>query len=131
MAFLVYSVDDGRVPAIEYLPCSAITPKVGMALTQTAGNLALASGTAKPSYISLCERETACTAGDIIPVLRVSPDIIFETTTTAALTSVKLGDKVTLHTDGLQVTATTTAGVAEIVGFVDGTAVGAAVKVRF
>lgn len=128
--FKIFSTDDGRVPAIEYLPAGAITPKIGMALTQTSGNLALATGTTKPTYISMCERETACTAGDLIPVIRVQPDILFETTCTAALTSVKLGDRVTLHTDALQVTATTTSGVAEVV-HMDGTAVGSTVRVRF
>ena len=44
MAFKIYSTDDNRVPGIEYLPASAITPKVGMALTQTTGQLALATG---------------------------------------------------------------------------------------
>lgn len=130
MSFKVHSTDDGRVPGIEYLPCGAITPKVGMALTQTGGNLAIASGSVKPTYISMCERETACAAGDIIPVMRVQPDMIFETTNQAAFTSIKLGDKVTLHTDGLQVTATTTSGVAEVVG-IDGTAAGGTVRVRF
>lgn len=130
MAFKVHSTDDGRVPGIEYLPCGAITPVVGMALVQTSGNLAIAAGANKPTYISMCERETACTAGDLIPVMRVQPDMIFETTFSAAATSIKLGSKVTLSADGLQATATTTDGVAEVVGM-DGTAVGAVVRVRF
>ena len=130
MGFLIHSVDDNRVLGLEYLPCSAITPKVGMALVQTSGNLALASGTTAPTYISMCERDTACTAGELIPVVRVQKDIIFGVPAQAAMTSVKLGDKVTIHTDGLQVTATTTSGVAEVVG-IDGTAAGSTVLVRF
>lgn len=130
MAFKIYSTDDNRVPGIEYLPASAITPKVGMALTQTGGQLALASGTTAPTYISMCEKDSACTAGDIIPVIRVNRDMIFETTFAAAATSIKLGDKVTLHTDGEQVTATTTNGVAEVV-YMDGTASGSMCRVRF
>ena len=130
MGFLIHSVDDNRVLGLEYLPCSAITPKVGMALMQTSGNLALASGTTAPTYISMCERDTACTAGELIPVVRVQKDIIFGVPAQAAMTSVKLGDKVTIHTDGLQVTATTTSGVAEVVGM-DGTAAGSTVLVRF
>lgn len=130
MGFLIHSVDDNRVLGLEYLPCSAITPKVGMALVQTSGNLALASGTTAPTYISMCERETACTAGELIPVVRVQKDIIFGVPAQAAMTSVKLGDKVTIYTDGLQVTATTTSGVAEVVGM-DGTAAGSTVLVRF
>ena len=62
--------------------------------------------------------------------MRVLPDMMFETTFQAAASSVKLGDKVTLHTDGLQVTATTASGVAEVVGM-DGTAAGDRVRVRF
>lgn len=130
MAFKIFSTDDNRIPGIEYLPAGAITPKVGMALTQTGGNLALASGTAAPTYISMCEKDSACTAGEIIPVIRVEKDMILETTFAAAATSIKLGNKVTLHTDGLQVTATTTDGVAEVV-YMDGTASGSMCRVRF
>ncbi len=130
MAFKIYSTDDNRVPGIEYLPASAITPKVGMALTQTTGQLALATGTTAPTYISMCEKDSECTAGDIIPVIRVGKDMILETTFADAATSIKLGDKVTLHTDGLQVTATTTNGVAEVV-YMDGTASGSMCRVRF
>lgn len=134
MAFKIYSTDDNRVPGIEYLPASAITPKVGMALTmaltQTTGQLALATGATAPTYISMCEKDSECTAGDIIPVIRVGKDMILETTFAAAATSIKLGDKVTLHTDGLQVTDTTTNGVAEVV-YMDGTASGSMCRVRF
>lgn len=130
MSFKIHSIDDNRISGIEYLPCSAITPKVGMALIQSGGNLALATGTNAPTYISMCEKDSPCTEGDIIPVIRVNKDMIFETTFAAAATSVKLGDKVTLHTDGLQVTGTTESGVAEVV-YMDGTAAGDMCRVRF
>ena len=130
MSFKIHSMDGGRVPGIEYLPAGAITPKVGMALVQTNGQLALATGANAPTYISMCEKDRACTAGEIIPVIRVGKDMILETTFAAAATSVKLGSKVTLHPDGLQVTATTTSGVAEIV-YMDGTASGSMCRVRF
>lgn len=131
MAFLIHSTDDGYIPSFEYLPCSAITPKVGMALTQSGGNLAIASGTTAPTYISMIEKETACAAGDIIPVIHVDKRIVFETTFSAAATSIKLGNKVTLHaSSGMQVTATTTSGVAEVVSM-DGTAIGDKCRVRF
>lgn len=131
MAFKIYQTDDGRVPSIEYLPAGTITPKVGMALTQSSGKLAIATGTTAPTYISMCERETACTDGEVIPVLRVLPDMVFETTFSASASSVKLGDKVTLHaSSGLEVTATTTSGVAEVV-YMDGTASGSMCRVRF
>ena len=57
--------------------------------------------------------------------------MVFETTFSAAATSVKLGNKVTLHaSDGMSVTATTTDGVAEVV-YMDGTASGSMCRVRF
>lgn len=130
MAFKLYKTDVNKVPPIEYLPAGAITPKMGMALTMSGGNLAIASGTTVPSYVSMVECESALTAGTVIPVIRVLPDMIWETAAQAALTSIKLGDKVTLHTDGMQVTATKTNGVAEVVDM-DGTDVGSRVLVRF
>lgn len=129
--FIPHSIEDGHVPAFAYLPCSAITPKIGMALTESSGKLAIATGTTKPSYISMVEKGTACTAGDLIPVIRVTEDIIFDVTVSASFSDRKIGDKVTLHaSNGLQVTATTTSGVAEIVE-IDGTASGSHVRVRF
>lgn len=130
MGFKIHTTADGRATGIEYLPAGAITPKVGMALYQNGGNLAVAAGTTKPAYISMCERETALTAGEVIPVMRVYDDIIYETTLSAAGTSLKLGDKVTIATGGEQVTATTTDGVAEIVAIED-SALGGKVRVRF
>lgn len=128
--FLLHSVDGGIVPAWEYLPCGAIQPQVGLALTMTSGNLAIASGTTAPSYISMREEEKAVTAGYVIPVIKVRDHIVFETTFSAAATSIKVGDKVTISSDGTQVTATKTGGVAEVVAM-DGTTAGSKVRVRF
>jgi len=119
----------GNVIPWEYLPAGAITPKAGMALVQSSGNLAVASGTTSPTYLSMMEKDSACTAGDIIPVIRVDHNTIYETTNQASFASIKRGDKVTLHTDGLQVTATKTSGVAEVVDFDAKAASGAGGKV--
>ena len=129
--FKIYSVDgSAKVQGLEYLPCSAITPKIGLALTQTSGNLAIATGTTKPTYISMCEKDSACTAGDIIPVIRVDHDMIFETEFSADASSIHLGDKVTISSDGTAVTATTASGVAEIV-YMAGDDSGDMCRVRF
>ena len=114
----------------EMLPAGAITPKVGMALVQTNGNLAIATGYNAPTYISMCDKDSPCTAGDLIPVIRVDHDTIYETTNSAAFTTSKRGDKVTLNAnDGLSVTATKESGVAEVVDFDDAAAAGAGGKV--
>ena len=128
--FTPHKVDDGRVPVTEYLPAGAITPKVGLALYQNAGLLAVVGGTTKPTYICLQEEPAAVASGTVIAVQRVAPDIIYKTESSAATTSVKLGTKVTLTADGTQVTATATDGVAEVVA-VDDTAAGGTVYVRF
>ena len=129
--FIPHSNEDGRVPPWKYLPCSAITPKIGMALTQSSGNLAIATGTTKPTYISMEEADAAKTAGDLIPVIEVMPDQVFECTNSASLSGVNIGQKVTLHaSNGLQITGTTTSGVATLVAK-DGDAAGSRCLVKF
>lgn len=128
--FIPHKTDDGRIPPVEYLPCGAITPKLGLALIQTNGNLAIASGTTKPTYLCMTERSAAVEAGTVIPVQRVSEDLIYETISSAAFTGIKRGQKVTLASDGLRVTATTTDGVAEVVDIAE-PAAGGKVYVRF
>lgn len=128
--FLIHKTDDGRIPDWEYLPASAITPKVGTALVMNGGKLDLATGANKPAYICMAERDAAVTAGDIIPVIRVQADMIFETEFYEDATSIVPGNKLTIHTDGLRVTKTTTDGVAEVVEIL-GTAAGDKVRVRF
>ena len=104
---------------------------MGMALTQSSGKLAIATGTTAPTYISLRQEASALTAGTIIPVMRVNPGDVYRTTFSASASSINLGDKVTLHaSNGLQVTATTTSGVAEVVG-IDSSASGGTCYVRF
>lgn len=128
--FLIHTVEGGHIPAFKYLPAGAITPKVGLALVQTNGNLALATGTTKPTHICMLEKDSALTAGDIIPVIEVTPEIIFETTCSASFASIKKGDKVTIANDAAQVTNTKTSGVATVVAG-DGGASGEKVLVRF
>lgn len=129
MAFLIHSTDDHRVAHLEYLPCGAITPKVGMALVMTDGVLAMATGATKPQYLAMTTKSAACAAGDIIPVIRVQPDLVLETTFAADAAAVQLGSKVTIHTDGEQVTATTEGGVAEV-AYMEDTASGSVCRVR-
>lgn len=112
------------------LPCGAITPKLGMAMYLNNGVLTIATGTTKPEYICMEQHETAVAANTPVSVLPVSPEIIFETQASAAMTSIKPGSKVTIATDGLRVTATTTDGTAKVLSL-EGTAVGSNVRVCF
>lgn len=128
--FTVYSTDDGRNLPVEYLPAGAITPKMGMALVQSGGNLAVCSGANVPTYISMIEKDAACAAGDVIPVVRATPGVIWKTASSAAMTSVKLGQKVSIDSTGMLVTATTGDAGAEVV-YIEDTAAGGCVHVRF
>lgn len=128
--FLNVKNDDGHVAPFIQLPCSAITPKNGMAMLLSSGKLAIATGANKPEFICVEEHSAAVSAGDLVTVVRVEPDTEYETTLSAA-GALNIGDKVTLHaSSGMQVTATTTSGVAEIVAM-EGTASGDTVIVRF
>ena len=127
--FLNKKNQDGHVAPFEQLPCSAITPKNGMAMVLSSGKLAVASGTNKPEFICVEDHGTAVSAGDLVTVVRVEADTDYVTTLSAA-GALNIGDKVTLASDGLRVTATTASGVAEIVAM-EGTASGDTVIVRF
>lgn len=111
--FLFHQVDDGRVPGIEYLPCSAITPKVGMLLKVTSGKLAAATSTDVPLYMSMGEYEAALEAGTEIPVIRLHPDAIMEVATPTSFSQV-MGAKVTIGSDSLSIT-NTTGGACEVI----------------
>lgn len=130
MAFLIHTVDYGQTAPWEYLPSGAITPEVGKAMVLTGGALAVASGTTKPTHICMRHEDAAVASDTILPVVKADPAIIWETTFSAAADSVAVGDQVTLSDDGLEVTGTTTSGVATVV-WIEGTAAGDRVRVRF
>ena len=134
-----YNDGSNRPQALEYLPAGAITPKKGLARKWDGGQLELLSGgTTKPEYICMCEKSAAVTAGTIIPVLKVNPDMVFETelSVDGDSSAPKLGTLQTIASDGLRVTKTTTNGTARVVGLIatDSNGYGAAgdtVYVRF
>ena len=128
MGFLIHSVDDGHVPAFEYFPQNGMFIELGVAAIVRNNGISPTGGTVKPTHI--CMYQSNEPSNDYIPAIRADSGIVFETTVSAAATSLKLGDKVTLNGDGTGVTATTTDGVAEIV-YIGGTAAGSVVRVRF
>ena len=79
---------------------------LGEALVLSSGKLTKCDATATPEFIAM----KAGTAVEI-PVIRVDEKMVFETTFSADASSVDEGSKVTIATDGLRVTATTTTGV--------------------
>lgn len=128
MAFIPHTLNEGGHPPFEYLPASAITVELGMALVFSGGKLAKATGTTVPQYFSLTNK--VCAAGDIIPVQKLEHGVDYETTSSAAIADTLIGAKVTIATDAMRVTATATDGIAQIVS-VSGNAAGDKVVVRF
>lgn len=125
MGFIPHKNNDGALAPYEYLTAS-VACHVGMAMTLSSGKLAKCGAEAAPTYI--CMAEGAANA--IVPAIRVDGETIFAVPLSAAGSGLKVGDKVTIATDAMHVTATTTNGVAEIAAIV-GTATGDIVHVRF
>lgn len=92
--FEIYDITDAEEVAL------------GETLVLTSGKLTKCAATATPEFISMASG----TAVEI-PVVRITEDMVLETTFAADASSNAEGTKVTLHTDGLQVTATDTSGV--------------------
>ncbi len=127
--FVLHTLGGVSTPALEYLPCSAIVPKIGMAMAMADGLLEVANGATAPTYICMTKRDEACKAGELIPVIRVQHNTVFATTFANNDEGVELGFKLQISADGLQVT-TTVGGPAEVVGY-EGTDEGDTVYVRF
>lgn len=122
----MFSFYKGKTPIEKELPKTAATTyNVGDALVYgDAGTIVKATGTTKPEFIC-----SGVNSDSVIGQV-IEEDMEFATVLSAAGTSLKLGNKVTIHTDGAKVTATTTNGVAELVE-IHGTASGDEVIVKF
>ena len=125
--------EGGRfVPEIKQMPSTAsVNYKNGDALILSGGGLAKAGATATPQYI--CAEDYAAPAKDQkdISVYPVLPGYEFDTTFAADGAGIKVGEKVTIHTDSAQVTATTASGVFTVLQKLGSGAVGTSVRGKF
>ncbi len=130
--FRLMKIENARinVPEPEYLDVTAAEAvSEGEALVLASGKLTKCGATVAPEFIAMASLSADATKRTIA-VCRVEKNQVYEVPVTAAPTSLKVGDKVTLNTDGLQVTATTTSGVVTIVDLNGATAAGDKVVVR-
>lgn len=102
---------------------------MGEALVLASGKLTKCGATVKPEFIAMADC-AADAAKRLIPAARVEPNQLYEVPVQAAPTSLVEGSKVTLHTDGLQVTATTTSGVVTVESLNGAAAAGDIIVVR-
>lgn len=132
--FRLVKILNGRINQGEpvRLPTTAGTSySYGEALVLNGGKLAKCGPSAKPDFI--CGEDYTAPASDNrdIIVEPVSADMIFEVPFSAAPTSVVVGAKVAISTDGLQVTNSTENGVATIFDKNGATATGDKCLVQF
>jgi hypothetical protein len=103
----------GELP-FEYIQLTdAEAASLGEALVLTSGKATKCGATATPQFIAAASADAA-TPGATIPAWRVDELQEWTTVSMATVATTLEGSKVTLHTDGLKVTATTTSGVFEI-----------------
>lgn len=130
MSFKPHLTDDGRIPAQEKLPASAIIPNVGMALYFASGLLAVASDANAATHICMESRDEAVGAGEEISVIKILPDMVFETQLDADGALV-LGTGYDIAAGGLTLAGTSAGAAAFVVDYVAGEAAGDAVRGRF
>lgn len=105
MAFIPYSYADGQPVPWEYKTAGALgAVKPGQALNLSSGKLAKCTGDNRPEYIGMYKGTVA--SGDVIPVIKVDEETIFETQNSVANTSAAPGSKLTIDTTGTMITAT-------------------------
>jgi hypothetical protein len=115
MAFTLFR-PGGKRDIEYYLMTDAEAVTLGEALVQTSGRLTKCGATAPPEFIALKTQAAEATAVTLVPVIRITEMQEWKTTSMATVAVTLVGAKVTLHTDGLLVTATTASGVFEISG---------------
>lgn len=131
--FKLIKIENGRqnVPEPEYLDVAASEAvAIGEALVLTAGKLTKCGPTATPTHISMGE-VSASAAKRNIAACRVEPNQIYEVACSAVPTALVPGDKVTLTTDALGVTATKDSGVAKVIALNGAAVAGDKITVRF
>lgn len=131
--FKLIKIENGRqnVPEPDYLDVKDNEAVViGEALVLSSGKLTKCAATTRPEFISM-GNVAAADSKRTVAVCRIESNHLYDVPVTAAPTSLKVGDKVTLYTDGEQVTATTTDGVAKIVALNGAKAIGDKITVRF
>lgn len=112
MAFILVKHDiDTQFPMEYILLTDNEASTYGEALVLTSGKLTKCGATATPEFIALRTQTAESTSITPIPVLRVQEEQQFEVKSMATVAATAGGAKVTLHTDGLLITATTSSGV--------------------
>ena len=132
--FRLVKIETGRTNEAEPVFLGAApqeTYTLGEALVLSGGLATKCTSTTKPAFIAGEDFTAPATGSASLVAYPISSDMVFEVPVTAAPTSLKAGNAVTLSSDGLGVTATTTSGVAVIRDLVGAAAAGDKILVKF
>ena len=114
--FKLIRIENGRenVPSPVFFEAAAEAISIGEALVlNEAGKLTKCGATTKPTHIAMGQVSASATDRKIA-ACRVESNQVYEVPVSASPASLVPGAKVTINTDGLQVTATTASGVVTI-----------------
>ena len=128
--YLVKHLDGASNPIENYLLTDAEGATLGEALKQVSGRLTKAAPTDVPEFIAYRTQAAETTSKTPLPVIRLTEQDEFETTSTATVANTIVGSKVTIDASGDKVTATTTSGVF-LVSSTDGAATTSKVRGYF
>jgi len=128
----VSSLSGENFQTTSILPTTASeTYTEGEALVLSSGTLTKCGATTAPTFIA-AKAYVAPSSGQLdLPVYPILPNHVYKTTFAADGSSSLIGTKLTLHTDGAQITATTSSGVATLVKKLGTGASGTEALVRF
>lgn len=117
MAFNYVARDAVNIPPFEnrLLLTNAEAAVLGEGLVLTSGRLTKVGATATPEWISNRAQAAEATSVTPLSVIRNQPQYLWETTSTGQIPVSAIGSLYTIHTDGAQITTTTTNGVFEVV----------------
>ena len=127
--FEFHKSDTGAVAPFEYIPAAAGTYEVGQLLTVEGGKLAAIAAAHKETPPYLCVSNKTVEDGDILPVVRVSKDVIYMTTLSAEAAATTVGTMLEISAGGKEADAAA-AGTFEVT-CIEGTEAGATVYGRF
>lgn len=131
---LVKNTNGQNFEITEYLPTTANETYVeGEVLTLTSGALTKGGvdSTGTQRYIALESYVAPASGNRKLAVHRILPTHLYRVKSQADNSSTAIGALVTLHTDALQVTATATNGVFEVLDLLAGGAAGTEIVGRF
>lgn len=107
MGFIPHKYRDGQLDPWEPKPAAAgLTLEVGKLMKLSDGKLAVATATDKPEYICMEYRENQTNDGQMVHVIAVSCETIYETTLSEQSASISVGSTYNIDSTGMMVTAT-------------------------